>query len=395
MQRFDMSRLARVGSTVLVLAACIGWVCGPADAAPASDAPSIVFVSQDDAQVIAIRDLPESLLRALENKNPSQSEWQKLYPVRAVPMDDEPFDDQPNVLGRYAVRDGAVVFAPTYPISSRVVYRVEFRPAWIGGEGELIRAKLILIPAKASSPTQVARAYPSSKTVPANLLKFYIEFTQPMSRGVGYEYVRLERSDGSIVIDPFPEIGVELWDAHQQRFTVLLDPGRIKRGLKINEEMGLALVPGGAYRLVVDEAWPDAEGNPLAKGFEMAFKVTEPDHNSPNPETWRVDIPKAGSHDPLTIRFPETMDSALSERLIWLVDAEANEVAGRVTFEKGETRWLMTPEAAWRAGAYVLRIHPRLEDLAGNQIRRPFEIDVSEAAVEAVDSVVDVAVVIR
>ena len=41
-----------------------------------------------------------------------------------------------------------------------------------------------------------------------------------------------------------------------------------------------------------------------------------------------------------------------------------------------EKVWQFTPTAAWEAGPYQLVADTRLEDLAGNSIARPFEVDV-------------------
>ena len=48
---------------------------------------------------------------------------------------------------------------------------------------------------------------------------------------------------------------------------------------------------------------------------------------------------------------------------------------GQVALDSAETRWSLTPEAPWKAGEYCLMIGTELEDLAGNAINRPFEVD--------------------
>ena len=42
----------------------------------------------------------------------------------------------------------------------------------------------------------------------------------------------------------------------------------------------------------------------------------------------------------------------------------------------GERRWLFTPKTAWQSGEYKLVAQTLLEDLAGNGIGRPFEVDI-------------------
>jgi hypothetical protein len=64
------------------------------------------------------------------------------------------------------------------------------------------------------------------------------------------------------------------------------------------------------------------------------------------------------------------------QRALWLVDAEGRRLAGRIAVTDEETRWHFTPERPWTPGAYRLVVDTALEDLAGNSIAKPFEVDV-------------------
>jgi hypothetical protein len=46
--------------------------------------------------------------------------------------------------------------------------------------------------------------------------------------------------------------------------------------------------------------------------------------------------------------------------------------------EDQERRWTFTPDTVWRRGRYQLIIQTTLEDLAGNNIGKPFEVDLFE-----------------
>ena len=50
-------------------------------------------------------------------------------------------------------------------------------------------------------------------------------------------------------------------------------------------------------------------------------------------------------------------------------------VDGEIVIGGGEKQWTFTPQAPWRAGAYQLIALDILEDVAGNQIGRAFEVD--------------------
>jgi hypothetical protein len=40
-----------------------------------------------------------------------------------------------------------------------------------------------------------------------------------------------------------------------------------------------------------------------------------------------------------------------------------------------ETVWVFVPSTPWKAGEYKLRISHLIEDLAGNQVGKPFEVE--------------------
>ncbi len=109
-------------------------------------------------------------------------------------------------------------------------------------------------------PRRLRPFIPRATILPENLLRFYIHFSAPMSRGEAYHRIKLLDATGKPVADPFLELGEELWSNDGTRFTLLFDPGRIKRGLKPREEVGPVLEAGKSYCLVIDRDWPDATG---------------------------------------------------------------------------------------------------------------------------------------
>jgi hypothetical protein len=133
---------------------------------------------------------------------------------------------------------------------------------------------------------------------------------------------------------------------------------------------------GRTYTLVIDPSWRDAEGDPLGAEFRKTFRAGPEDETQPDPKTWAIGRPAASTRDPLTLTFPEALDSALLESALMVVDPRGREVDGRIEVDAGEARWRFTPDAPWLAGDYELVVDDELEDLAGNSIRRPFEVDV-------------------
>jgi hypothetical protein len=177
---------------------------------------------------------------------------------------------------------------------------------------------------------------------------------------------------------PFLELGEELWDPDGRRFTLFFDPGRIKRGLVSQQELGAALHEGKRYALAIDKGWKDAEGRSLAAEFRKSFVVGPADRKEIDLKSWTVKAPTAETRAVLTVNFPEPMDHAILQRELDVVDATGAVVEGGVIVGPGETSWVFTPDIAWKKGAYTIRVGTALADLAGNMIDRPFEIDVFE-----------------
>jgi hypothetical protein len=197
-----------------------------------------------------------------------------------------------------------------------------------------------------------------------------------MSRGEAYRRIRLLDASGKAIAEPFLELDEELWSTDGKRFTLLFDPGRIKRGLKPREEVGPVLEQGKSYTLVVNRGWPSARGVPLPGEVRRAFRVGPPDETSPDPKTWKVRPPAAGTLNRLTVMFPEPLDHALARRLISVLDPQGRVVAGEVAILEHETLWSMSPRGeGWKPGEYRLEVGADLEDLAGNSVARPFEVD--------------------
>lgn len=279
----------------------------------------------------------------------------------------------PPLLGSYHAEDGVLVFRPRFPLQPGLRYRAVLGKS---GEGQPL-VHFFDLPTEHIEPmTHVAAVYPSADLLPENLLKFYLHFSAPMSRGEVYQRTRLLDHSGKPVELAFLELEQELWDAEGKRLTILFDPGRIKRGLVPHEEMGLAMRQGDRYRLVIDQGWPDAEGRPMREDFEKSFQAGPADHEPPNIENWKVFPPKSGTLDSLAVEFREPLDHALQRRLIQVVTTARIPLEGFITVDRNETRWTFTPRQPWRAGSYYLEAGTALEDLAGNSLDRPFEVDV-------------------
>jgi hypothetical protein len=279
--------------------------------------------------------------------------------------------DGPPVLGTYFVENDSLGFRPRFPLAAGVRYRAEFH---VPG-GTPIEASFDGPKKEFEPTTTVQHIYPSGDVLPANQLRLYIQFSASMSLGEWKRHVRLLDSDLKPLTAPFLQTLAELWDPTYHRLTIYFDPGRIKRGLIPNEELGPPLSQGKAYTLVIDREFADGDGIPLKEGVRKSFRVGPAIRKRLNLREWQVTAPRAGTTNPLTIEFPVTMDIGMEEGLFVV---GRGPVTGMISVDHNETRWSFTPLEAWKAGEYHVEIDPRLEDVAGNRMDNVFDVDVTE-----------------
>ncbi len=298
--------------------------------------------------------------------------------VLAVFAEQGSADTTPPMAGTWRVGGGSLRFTPQFPLVRGVRYRAELRI-----EGAVAAISFFQMPADtAAATTVVAQVFPSASVLPENQLKFYVHFSAPMSRGGVYGHVQIRDAAGQPIELPFLELDEELWDLAMTRLTLLIDPGRIKRGVKPLEDIGPVFEAGKNYSLTVDAACTDARGRPLRAAFAKKFSIAAADRTPPDPARWRIRAPAAGTRGPLVVEFDEPMDHALALRMIRVVARERGgvEISGEPTLADEERRWSFTPAQPWTRNHFDLTVERTIEDLAGNNIGKSFDVDLSEKA---------------
>jgi hypothetical protein len=298
-------------------------------------------------------------------RNQPPKGWASVFAVYAAS------GDVPPLAGTYEIDHGTLVFHPRFPFASGVEYRAVFRAP---GGGAAIERIFSGPPPDTKPAARVEQIYPTTDVLPSNQLRLYIYFSAPMSRGEAGAHVRMLDDKGQVLPGVFLP-GEELWDPGFRRLTLTFDPGRIKRGLTSNEAMGPPIVEGKHYTLVIDRGWPDARGVPMLAEFRKSFRGGPSQRHSPDPAQWKVIAPNAGSPDPVAVIFPVPMNYPLLRRMIQVANA-GRTIAGTVNIGRQETEWRLTPQQPWKPGAYQLIVDTGLEDLAGNSVSQPFDIDV-------------------
>ena len=301
----------------------------------------------------------------------------KLFAVR---VELESTDDVPEVAGTYRIAGDKLQFEPRFPLTPGVVYRAVFR----SGPDAVVQRVVLPLP-DATPTSEVEAVYPSSDVLPENLLKFYIYFSAPMSRGQAWEHLILRDGAGARVEFPFLELDEELWDRGVSRLTVLIDPGRIKRGLRPLEEVGPALSDTQSYVLEIHRDWQDAAAKPLKKGFRKRFRVGPADRTPPDPAAWTLTSPRIGGRERLVVNLRESLDHGLLQSGVWVAGPQGEGVDGQVEIDDNERSWSFIPAQSWVSGAHHLVVATTLEDLAGNSIGRPFEVDALEPVQQRIE----------
>lgn len=303
-----------------------------------------------------------------------ESERHDVLQVFVVPKAGAPLPpNAQRVIGKHRWENDRLTFESRFPASPGVTYRAMVQ---FPGKDQVIATREVSVPKKElKRSTKVTTIYPTADTLPENLLKFYVHFSAPMATGEAYKHISLEDVNGKKIVLPFLEIAEELWDKTNTRLTLLLDPGRIKRGLVPREEDGPILVAGQTYQFRVLKDWPDAEGAPIVGEVVKEFKVSGQDTTQPAPLEWKIIAPRSGGKDPIVIDLLEPLDHAIVTRGIRVFDANDVEVDGEVALARHEREWRFTPTTFWKPGAYELRVDDVIEDLVGNNITRPFELD--------------------
>jgi hypothetical protein len=272
-----------------------------------------------------------------------------------------------DILGEYSIIEDDVIFHPLIPLTRGLKYEVQLNDKLLGE---------IEIPIANGAPTIVA-VYPTQDSLPENLLKFYIQFSKPMQEGKALEYIVLLTHEHDTAKLVFLDLQPELWNNDRTMLTLWLDPGRIKRDLQPNKQMGPPLHKDVHYQLVISKDWMDTEGNSLSQPYKKDFVTVIRDSLSPDIESWAIHLPGKETTDPLEINLHESLDYMLLNNAIRITDSAGKQVPGKMSVKEKEAMLNFIPATAWKPGRYILEVESRLEDLAGNNLNRQFDVDLA------------------
>ncbi|REG85650.1 hypothetical protein [Marinomonas pollencensis] len=272
------------------------------------------------------------------------------------------------IAGHYYHDETRAYFKPYFEFvkgQSYVVKTKEITPA------QKLKTHLneFMLTAATPKAVKVMKIQPNSALIPENTLRFYLYFTQPMKPNVAFNYIKLVNAEGVEDNAAFMKFKQELWSADRKRLTLLMDPGRIKRGVETNLELGPALEAGKAYKIIVKAGWPTANGNQTLAGFSHSYQINNALRTLPDVNKWKITPPKIGSLQPLRIQFDRLFDYQLLQSEISLFSSDGNEISGKISNDEEHQIWQFTPKKQWRNKHIVLSVNAKLEDVAGNNFK--------------------------
>src|ERR1700679_928105 len=201
-----------------------------------------------------------------------------------------------------------------------------------------------------TSPEVPIRISPHANVLPANTLRFYIHFPRPAEAHFDRDHLWLLDEDEGAVRDPFLVLSQELWSVVGRRLTVMMEPGRIKRGLGADPSHEPALVVGRTYSLVVTA---------LGQTARHTFRVSGPVLEAVDETHWRLLSPTVGSLDPAVVHFDRVMDAALCENEIGILTPSGEILQTRASLAPHGTAARLIPSHPWRPGEHRLVVSER------------------------------------
>ena len=191
-----------------------------------------------------------------------------------------------------------------------------------------------------------------------------------MSR-IGYAKVDLLDQNGKPVDRAILKEIPELWNHDFTQLTIWIEPGRIKRGLGPNIELGPVFQLGEKYSLRISEHFRDENGIEMDQQYVKSFVVGEADRSKLNIDDVLVNY--GPDVDQVRLKFAEPIDISSSISNLIITDVNHDVISGFWQLSEGDMELIFTPHSVFKAGHYQVVLNSVIEDLAGNNFNRNFD----------------------
>ena len=220
---------------------------------------------------------------------------------------------------------------------------------------------------------KVLAVHPNLERLPANLLRAHIVFDRPMQTAEALKYIKLIDDCGDNISNALLDLTDGLWTTDGKILTILFHPGRIKTGLVAGDRYGSIFTEGRTYQLVVSDKILGANSKPLESNYRHSFEIIPAIRQAfsaiPDKLLLKENVVRIETNRPLDWLSVQTYLAVTDEsgnllKSHFSVTADGKAIAVRL------------PDAAHDVRRF-LRVHPQLEDIAGNQANVPFEVNYS------------------
>lgn len=271
--------------------------------------------------------------------------------------------NSPAIIGTVNRDDAFTTFSPIVPFDQETPYTLVY-------DGQIFHFE---IARPGDQPIMmVNEIYPSAKEVPANILKWYIQFSQPVNPVKIYEHINFLDQHGKLIDRSILHLGAPLLSEDGTLLTVWVEPGRQKQLLGPNQHLGSVFEPHQQYTLYIANTLKDAQGVPIAKSVRHTFTTIEADRIKPALSNWNIAPLKVDTRQPLAITSNEHLDyGSLLDALRVLLDGD--EIVGTLSYDNQTATIHFTPTENWKKGTYTVQLAYQLEDLAGNNLKHLFD----------------------
>jgi len=318
--------------------------------------------------------VPEGIVELIEKEDFGFEQWSSFYFIQSEP-------GGAPIRGRYGVENNHLVFMPANAPDPNAQYFVTFSypnlnkllGGYIEAEGEYTDIASFHPPE--NTRPSVLSFDPNMNEVPANLLRFYIYFSAPMSPEQNpYDYITLLDEAGRPLEQPFIIIPEGLWNINHTRLTLLLHPASVSQD-KSSDDYGDVLKAGNSYTLKISKEWIGASGEPLQSDFEKTFNASNLLRGAMNIDKWalRAERKNIGV---LHVVTDHPLDQPLAKRMLFIRSETGQILPSRVEFENPEKLKVL-----WQldgSETLELLIDPRLEDVCGNTPHYAFDLEGSD-----------------
>lgn len=225
---------------------------------------------------------------------------------------------------------------------------------------------------KTASP-KVLAVHPNLDRLPANILRAHIVFDRPMQTAEALKHIKLIDDRQNDISDALLDLTDGLWTTDGRILTILFHPGRVKTGLVAGERYGSIFTEGRTYQLVVSGKILGANGKSLESDYYHSFEIAPAIRQGFLPIPDKLLLKK----NVVRVETNQPLDWLSLQTYLAVTDESDRRLKANFSLTAdGKAIAIHMDEFAFEERRF-LRVHPQLEDVAGNRADVPLELSAS------------------